>query len=84
METNESRTESVVRADLDNLTAHYDWAKPESPAAERGLALAERSARHALAGRMRLEGEQWGAALAACGAPVGSTCKALAAWAVQS
>lgn len=57
-----TKTNAVVATYLDNLKQRYPWAS--NPAtADKGLALAEKSARAALNGLLKLEGEAWTDAL---------------------
>ena len=61
-------TKSAIKADyLAGLADAYEWARNGGPVQERGLHLAGEAADKALAGKMRLEGEVWYAALAANG-----------------
>ena len=78
----QSITDKIVYSYLDGIKARYPWAQgANGPVAmERGLALAEKSARTACAGQLKLEGEAWAEALRAHGFTDTATKAALAAF----
>lgn len=58
-------TDKIIATYLSNLKAAYPWARGENGAVaqSRGLELAEQAARKACAGKLKLEGTVWDAAL---------------------
>lgn len=68
---------AIKAAYLEGLKAAYDWTR--GPHGETGLAKAGEAADAALAGRLKLEGAVWFAALAANGVQKGATRAMLAA-----
>ena len=70
---------AIKSAYISGLEAAYDWAKPGSLFRDSGLDKASFAADAALAGKIKLEGEVWFAALAANGVHKGASRAQIAA-----
>jgi len=78
-----NRTETIVAAYVDGMKARYAWAQANDAIAERGLAMGADAARKACAGKLKLEGEAWEAAVRAAGFAGPITKAALASYCDQ-
>jgi hypothetical protein len=76
----QSKTEIIVAAYIDGMKERYDWARKGDAISERGLSMGEDAARKACAGKLKLEGDAWIAAIRQAGFTGIYSAKALAAF----
>jgi len=80
----QSKTDFIVSAYIDGMKSRYEWARKEDAIAERGLSMGADAARKACAGKFKLEGDAWLAAIRQAGFTGVYTAKALAAFCEES
>lgn len=62
-----SKTDKIVSLYIEKMRATYDWARKGDATSERGLAMGADAARNACAGKIKLEGDCWFAAIREAG-----------------
>jgi phage-related protein len=75
-----NRTETIVNAYINGMKATYVWAQRDDAIAEKGLAMGADAARNACAGKLKLDGACWMAALRSAGFTGNYTMAALKAF----
>jgi len=62
-----NKTERIVTLYIEKMQATYEWARRGDAVSERGLSMGADAARNACAGKIKLEGVCWRAAIREAG-----------------